>query len=77
MYANIGSNEVPHAIKYLFDLLDSEAAENSIHDPNIVHVWKCNRCVCMCVCVCVCVGVCVCVCACVRMDLQVQLHSMH
>ena len=43
VYANLGTVSVPPAIKFLFDFLDQEAAENGIHHPNILHVWKCNR----------------------------------
>lgn len=36
-----GTN-LPLAIKYLFDFLDEQAAENNIKDRNVVHQWKSN-----------------------------------
>lgn len=40
------SNNIPAAIKYLFDYLDSKTEllnERDRQDPEIAHVWKTNR----------------------------------
>jgi len=34
---------LPKAIKYLFDFLDWQAAQNGISDPEVLHTWKTNR----------------------------------
>ena len=34
---------LPKAIKYLFDFLDWQAAQNGITDPEVLHTWKTNR----------------------------------
>lgn len=34
---------VPPAIKWLFDFLDGAAKRHGIHDPDVVHTWKSNR----------------------------------
>lgn len=34
---------VPLAVKYFFDLLDEQALQYSITDPEIIHIWKTNR----------------------------------
>ena len=34
---------MPAAIKYLFDFFDASARRHNITDPEVVHVWKCNR----------------------------------
>ncbi|XP_065900650.1 plexin-A2-like isoform X2 [Dysidea avara] len=33
---------LPKAIKYLFDFLDWQAAQNGITDPEVLHTWKTN-----------------------------------
>jgi plexin A len=38
----LSNGDVPPAIKFLFDLLDRQAAENGITDPDIIHTWKNN-----------------------------------
>lgn len=35
----------PFAIKYFFDFLDSQAENMKITDPDVLHIWKTNRCV--------------------------------
>ena len=40
---SLSNGDVPHAIKFLFDMLDRQAAENGITDPDIIHTWKNNR----------------------------------
>ena len=37
-----GSDSLPIAIKYLFDMLDDEAMGAKITDPDVVHTWKNN-----------------------------------
>lgn len=37
-----GSDSLPLAIKYLFDLLDDEAMSAKISDADVVHTWKNN-----------------------------------
>lgn len=37
------SQPVPLAVKYFFDLLDDQAAQHSITDPETIHIWKTNR----------------------------------
>lgn len=37
-----GSESLPLAIKYLFDLLDDEATCAKISDTDVVHTWKNN-----------------------------------
>lgn len=37
------SRPVPLAVKYFFDLLDEQALQHSITDPEIIHIWKTNR----------------------------------
>ncbi|KAL5259585.1 hypothetical protein ACHWQZ_G009888 [Mnemiopsis leidyi] len=39
---SLSNGDVPHAIKFLFDMLDRQAAENGITDPDIIHTWKNN-----------------------------------
>ena len=34
---------LPIAVKFLFDLLDNASRRHNIVDPEVVHVWKCNR----------------------------------
>ena len=34
---------LPKAVKYLFDFLDWQAAQNGISDPEVLHTWKTNR----------------------------------
>ena len=36
-------NQLPTAIKYLFDFLDQAARRHNIVDPEVVHTWKSNR----------------------------------
>ncbi|VDI64036.1 plexin A [Mytilus galloprovincialis] len=36
------SQNMPPAIKYLFDFLDDAAKQNSITDPEVGYTWKCN-----------------------------------
>ncbi|XP_076363054.1 plexin-B-like isoform X2 [Tachypleus tridentatus] len=36
------TEEIPPAIKWLFDLLDEEANKHGIIDPDVVHSWKSN-----------------------------------
>lgn len=38
------SRPVPLAVKYFFDLLDDQAGQHSISDPETIHIWKTNRC---------------------------------
>lgn len=33
---------MPPVIKYLFDYLDEAAMKYGIHDPDVLHTWKCN-----------------------------------
>ncbi|KAL3871121.1 hypothetical protein ACJMK2_039140 [Sinanodonta woodiana] len=35
-------DQVPMAIKYLFDFFESCAQKHSITDPDVLHTWKCN-----------------------------------
>lgn len=37
------NNELPPAVKWLFDLLDDAARRHAIVDPEVVHAWKSNR----------------------------------
>ena len=37
------SRPVPLAVKYFFDLLDDQALQHNITDPETVHIWKTNR----------------------------------
>ena len=41
-FLNHDGSSLPLAIKYLFDFLDEQAAENGITDPAILHAWKSN-----------------------------------
>ncbi|XP_062872250.1 plexin-B1 [Trichomycterus rosablanca] len=36
------SHPVPLAVKYFFDLLDDQAAQHNINDPETIHIWKTN-----------------------------------
>uniref|UniRef100_A0A1I8PJB4 Sema domain-containing protein n=1 Tax=Stomoxys calcitrans TaxID=35570 RepID=A0A1I8PJB4_STOCA len=36
------NEELPPAVKWLFDLLDEAARRHDIYDPDIVHAWKSN-----------------------------------
>ncbi|XP_077458913.1 plexin-B1 isoform X4 [Stigmatopora argus] len=36
------SQPVPLAVKYFFDLLDDQAGQHSISDPETIHIWKTN-----------------------------------
>uniref|UniRef100_A0A3Q3WDB9 Plexin-B1 n=1 Tax=Mola mola TaxID=94237 RepID=A0A3Q3WDB9_MOLML len=36
------SRPVPLAVKYFFDLLDDQAAQHGISDPETIHIWKTN-----------------------------------
>lgn len=36
------SRPVPLAVKYFFDLLDEQAGQHSISDPETIHIWKTN-----------------------------------
>lgn len=38
------SRPVPLAVKYFFDLLDDQAGQHGISDPETIHIWKTNRC---------------------------------
>ncbi|MEQ2161595.1 hypothetical protein GOODEAATRI_011050, partial [Goodea atripinnis] len=37
------SRPVPLAVKYFFDLLDDQAGQHNITDPETIHIWKTNR----------------------------------
>lgn len=37
------SRPVPLAVKYFFDLLDEQALQHNIADPETIHIWKTNR----------------------------------
>lgn len=37
------SGRAPHAVKYFFDFLDSQAEVMKITDPDVLHIWKTNR----------------------------------
>lgn len=37
------SRPVPLAVKYFFDLLDEQAQQHNIMDPETIHIWKTNR----------------------------------
>lgn len=37
------SRPVPLAVKYFFDLLDEQALQHNITDPETIHIWKTNR----------------------------------
>lgn len=37
------SRPVPLAVKYFFDLLDEQALQHNINDPETIHIWKTNR----------------------------------
>ncbi|XP_028306495.1 plexin-C1-like isoform X2 [Gouania willdenowi] len=34
--------KAPHAVKYFFDLLDNQADNMKISDPDVLHIWKTN-----------------------------------
>lgn len=34
---------LPPAVKFLFDLLDTQARELNLSDPEVLHTWKNNR----------------------------------
>ncbi|XP_072239125.1 plexin-B1 [Leuresthes tenuis] len=36
------SRPVPLAVKYFFDLLDDQARQHNINDPETIHIWKTN-----------------------------------
>ncbi|XP_063740982.1 plexin-B1-like isoform X2 [Eleginops maclovinus] len=36
------SRPVPLAVKYFFDLLDEQALQHGINDPETIHIWKTN-----------------------------------
>lgn len=36
------NEDLPPAVKWLFDLLDEAALRHGIHDPDVVHAWKSN-----------------------------------
>ncbi|KAM4611051.1 plexin-B1 [Polymixia lowei] len=36
------SRPVPLAVKYFFDMLDEQALQHSISDPETIHIWKTN-----------------------------------
>ncbi|XP_042566079.1 plexin-C1-like [Clupea harengus] len=36
------NNRPPHAVKYIFDILDSQAELKNISDPDVLHIWKTN-----------------------------------
>ncbi|XP_061537025.1 plexin-B1-like isoform X1 [Phycodurus eques] len=36
------SRPVPLAVKYFFDLLDEQALQHNINDPETIHIWKTN-----------------------------------
>ncbi|XP_057703040.1 plexin-B1 isoform X4 [Corythoichthys intestinalis] len=36
------SQPVPLAVKYFFDLLDDQAGQHNISDPETIHIWKTN-----------------------------------
>ncbi|XP_056106008.1 plexin-B1 isoform X1 [Rhinichthys klamathensis goyatoka] len=36
------SQPVPMAVKYFFDLLDDQATQHNITDPETIHIWKTN-----------------------------------
>ena len=36
-------NNLPPAVKYLYDLFDSSAFQHGLTDPDVVHSWKSNR----------------------------------
>ncbi|KAJ0064660.1 hypothetical protein NL108_011519, partial [Boleophthalmus pectinirostris] len=44
------SRPVPLAVKYFFDLLDEQAQQHNISDPETIHIWKTNRLICLFVC---------------------------
>ncbi|XP_056131829.1 plexin-C1 [Lampris incognitus] len=35
-------SRAPHAIKYLFDFLDTQAENMKLTDPDLIHIWKTN-----------------------------------
>ena len=37
------ANQIPRAIKLLFDFFDEQRIVYSIEDPDVVHIWKSNR----------------------------------
>ena len=37
------SRPVPLAVKYFFDMLDEQALQHNITDPETIHIWKTNR----------------------------------
>ena len=41
----MGPGKAPPAIKHFFDFLDAQAARMKITDPEVLHIWKTNRCV--------------------------------
>ena len=41
----VGPGKAPPAIKHFFDFLDGRAARMKIADPEVLHIWKTNRCV--------------------------------
>ncbi|TDG96875.1 hypothetical protein EPR50_G00233140 [Perca flavescens] len=38
----ISHSRAPHAVKYFFDFLDSQADNMKITDPDVLHIWKTN-----------------------------------
>ena len=41
-YRRSGSS-LPPVVKFLFDLLDAQAKELNLTDPEVLHTWKNNR----------------------------------
>lgn len=35
--------KAPHAVKYFFHFLDTQADNMKINDPDVLHIWKTNR----------------------------------
>ena len=38
-----GGSSLPPVVKFLFDLLDAQAKELNLTDPEVLHTWKNNR----------------------------------
>ena len=38
-----GGSSLPPVVKFLFDLLDAQAKELNLTDPEVLHTWKNER----------------------------------
>lgn len=44
IWGTLPNSRVPLAVKYFFDFLDVQAERKKISDPDVLHIWKTNRC---------------------------------